>query len=567
MTAPLDTRDANEAVADVAYRLAEVIAIYPITPASAMGEHADEWSAAKRPNLWGDVPDVIEMQSEGGAAGALHGALTVGALATSFTASQGLLLMLPNLFKIAGELTPFVLHVAARTVATHALSIFGDHSDVMAARTTGVAMLCSNSPQEAQDFAAIAHAATLESRLPFIHFFDGFRTSHEIQKISLLPDDALRALVDAGAVAEHRARGLSPEHPVLRGSAQNADTFFPAREACNPFYDRGADMVDAVMRRFAAHTGRTYRPFDYVGHPQAERVIVLMGSGAECAHETVEALVARGEKVGVVKVRLFRPFSIAHLLAVLPASVQSVAVLDRTKEPGATGDPLLLDITAALVDAVASGARPALPRIVGGRYGLASREFTPAMVKAVFDELAKPGAKRRFTVGINDDVTHLSLAVDTSFEIEPADVTRAVFYGLGADGTVSSNKQSISILGEATDLHCQGYFEYDSKKSGSMTVSHLRFGPRPIRATYRIAQAGFVAIHDPGALDRLDVLERAAPGATVLLNVAQPVDKAWDALPREVQDVLVAKKCRLFAIDAYRIAEAQGLGRRINTVM
>jgi pyruvate-ferredoxin/flavodoxin oxidoreductase len=574
------TLDANEAVADVAFRLSDVVAIYPITPASAMGEHADEWAAAQRRNLWGDVPDVVEMQSEGGAAGALHGALTTGALATSFTASQGLLLMLPNLYKIAGELTPFVLHVAARTVATHALSIFGDHSDVMAVRGTGMAMLCANSPQEAQDFAAISHAATLQARIPFLHFFDGFRTSHEMQRMALLGDDVLRALLSDGAIAEHRARGLSPAHPVLRGTAQNPDTFFQGREAANPFHDACAGIVASTMQRFAALTGRAYQPFEYVGHPQPQRVVVMMGSGAECAQEYIEWALAQGERIGLVKVRLFRPFSLAHLLAVLPVSVRALAVLDRCKEPGAPGEPLLQDVTCALVDAVQRGERAMLPRIIGGRYGLAGKEFTPAMVHAVFEALLRvDGSDRgsaskvfqRFTVGIDDDVTHLSLPVDAAFDAQfdarDADVTRAVFYGLGADGTVSSNKQSIAILGERAGLHCQGYFVYDSKKSGSTTVSHLRFGPRVIRSTWQIRSANFVAVHDPAFLQRYDVLACAAAGATVLLNLPAPADAAWSALPRHVQDVLSEKRCRLFVIDAWRIADEQGLGRRINTVM
>ncbi len=551
----------------MAYRLSDVVAIYPITPASPMGEHADEWAVGRRPNLWGSVPDVVEMQSEGGAAGAVHGALQVGALATTFTASQGLLLMLPNLYKIAGELTPFCAHVAARSIATHALSIFGDHADVMAARSTGVALLASGSPQEAQDLAAVAHAATLESRIPFLHFFDGFRTSHEIQKIDLVGDEVLRALVDADALAAHRRRALSPERPVVRGTSQNPDAFFQSREAANPFHDRCPEVVEAVMARFAALTGRAYAPFEYVGHPEAERVVVLMGSGAECAHETVEHLVAAGERVGVVKVRLYRPFSMERFVAALPASVRSVAVLDRTKEPGSSGEPLLLDVTAALVDAVQRGRRAALPRLIGGRYGLSSKEFTPAMVAAVFRELAAEDPRPRFTVGITDDVTHLSLPVDDRFEIEADDVTRAVFYGLGSDGTVSSNKASIKIIGGATDLFAQGHFVYDSKKSGATTVSHLRFGPRPIRSTYLIHRAGFVGIHDPGFLERLDVLDVADEGAVVLLNTTVPTAKVWDSLPIDAQRRLIERSCRLYAIDAYAVADEHGLGRRVNTIM
>ena len=463
-TSAMQTVDANEAVASVAYRLSEVIAIYPITPASPMGEHADEWSVAEQLNLWGSIPQVIEMQSEGGAAGAVHGALQAGALTTTFTASQGLLLMLPNLYKIAGELTSFCLHVAARSIATHALSIFGDHSDVMAARQSGFALLASGSPQEAQDLAAIAHAATLVSRVPFLHFFDGFRTSHEIQKLAAIDDATLHSLLDPGAIAAHSDRALSPEHPVVRGTSQNPDAFFQGREAANVFHDGCPDVVADTMARFAELTGRSYAPFDYVGHPQAERVVVMMGSGAQCAHETVEHLVAAGEKVGLVKVRLYRPFSMERFTEALPTSVRSIAVLDRTKEPGSTGEPLLLDVIASLVDALGDGRIDALPQIIGGRYGLSSKEFTPAMAKSVFDELEATAPRRRFTVGINDDVTHLSLPVAEGFDIEADDVTRAVFFGLGSDGTVSSNKAAIRIIGAATELHCQGHFVYDSKR-------------------------------------------------------------------------------------------------------
>ncbi|MFN7148663.1 MAG: pyruvate:ferredoxin (flavodoxin) oxidoreductase [Microthrixaceae bacterium] len=561
------TLDANEAVASVAYRASEVIAIYPITPASPMGEHADEWAAVHRPNLWGSVPDVVEMQSEGGAAGAVHGALQAGALTTTFTASQGLLLMLPNLYKIAGELTSFCLHVAARSVATHALSIFGDHSDVMAVRQSGVALLASGSPQEAQDLAAIAHAATLVSRVPFLHFFDGFRTSHELQKLAVVGDDTLIELLDPGALAAHRQRGMTPERPVVRGTSQNPDTFFQAREAANPFHDACPDIVADTMERFAELTGRRYAPFDYVGHPEAERVVVIMGSGAECVHETVEHLVATGERVGLVKVRLYRPFAIDRFLDALPASVRSVAVLDRTKEPGSVGEPLLLDVTAALVDGVASSRRASLPRILGGRYGLSSKEFTPAMAASVFAELGADSPRRRFTVGITDDVTHLSLSVDAELDLEADDVTRAVFFGLGSDGTVSSNKAAIRIIGDATDLCCQGHFVYDSKKSGATTVSHLRFGPRTIRSTYLIRRAGFVAVHDPGFLDRLDVLEAVDVGATVLVNSPVPPEQLWDSLPLDAQRILADRQCRLFTIDGYRVAADHGLGRRINTIM
>jgi pyruvate-ferredoxin/flavodoxin oxidoreductase len=559
--------DANEAVADVAYRLAEVVAIYPITPASPMGEHADEWASARRANLWGCVPEVVELQSEGGAAGTSHGALTTGALTTTFTASQGLLLMLPNLFKIAGELTPFVVHVAARSIATHALSIFGDHSDVMAARTTGMAMLASGSPQEAQDLAAVAHAATLRSRVPFLHFFDGFRTSHEIQKLEVLDDDTLRSLIDPAALAAHRERGLSPDRPVLRGTSQNPDTFFQCREAANPFHDATPEVVAETMDRLAELTGRRYRLVDYVGHPHAERVVVMMGSGAECAHETVEAMVANGERVGVLKVRLFRPFPVAALLSALPATVRSVVVLDRTKEPGSVGEPLLLDVLAALVEGVDGASIDRLPRVIGGRYGLSSKELTPAMVRAVFAELDLDAPRRRFTVGINDDVSGTSLPVAPDAVEEPDEVTRALFYGLGSDGTVSSNKAAIRIIGDRTDLHCQGHFVYDSKKSGAVTVSHLRFGPSPIRSTYEIRRAGFLAVHAPGLLERNDVMDRVAHGATVLVNTPVAPDRFWDSLPRRAQEVVTERSARLWVIDAGRVAQEHGLGRRINTVM
>ncbi|HEX7670987.1 MAG TPA: pyruvate:ferredoxin (flavodoxin) oxidoreductase [Polyangiaceae bacterium] len=560
------TLDANEAVADVAYRVSEVIAIYPITPASVMGEHADSWSADRRTNLWGDVPTVVEMQSEGGAAGAVHGALQTGALATTFTASQGLLLMLPNLFKIAGELTSYCMHVAARTVATHALSIFGDHSDVMAARTTGMALLASGTAQEAQDLAAIGHAVTLRARVPVLHFFDGFRTSHEITKVVPLEDRALRSLLDEEAISAHRGRALNPDRPVVRGTSQNPDVYFQSREAVQPFYAAFPKALDDTMARFAELTGRRYRLFDYVGHPEAERLVVLMGSGAECAHETVDHLVRNGERVGVLKVRLFRPFSLAHLLAVLPKTTRFITVLDRTKEPGASGEPLLQELTSALVEAAQDGRLP-LPRLTGGRYGLASKEFTPAMVKAIFEEMARDAPKQRFTVGIRDDVSGSSLEVEPNFDIEPDDVSRALFFGLGSDGTVSANKATIKIIGEETPLFAQGHFEYDSRKAGSTTISHLRFGPRPIRSTYEIRRAQFIAVHDPEFLERRDVLSAAMPGATVLLNTPIEPERVWSALPREVQEQLVQQRCRLFVIDAYGVAEKAGLGRRINTVM
>jgi pyruvate-ferredoxin/flavodoxin oxidoreductase len=560
--------DGNEAAALVAHRLSEVIAIYPITPASTMGELADTWSAAGRPNLWGQVPEVVELQSEAGAAGVLHGAVLKGALATTFTASQGLLLMLPNMFKIAGELTPTVIHVAARTVATHALSIFGDHSDVMAARPTGWAMLAAGSVQEAHDLALVAHAATLASRVPFLHFFDGFRTSHEVAKIQALTDDDLRALVDDAGVQAHRERGLSPDRPQLRGSAQNPDVYFQAREAGNPFYGAVPGIVQAKLDELAARTGRRYGLVDYAGAPDAERVLVLMGSAAGAAAEAVEALGAAGEKVGLVTVRLYRPFPAEALAAVLPATVRRVAVLDRTKEPGAAGEPLYQDVVTALAEQAAAGGAP-MPAVVGGRYGLASKEFTPAMAKAALDNLAAERPRNHFTVGIADDVTHSSLPVDGSFSTEHADGLRAVFFGLGSDGTVGANKTSVKIIGEGTDLSAQGYFVLDSKKSGSVTVSHLRVSPQPIRSTYLIGpgQATFVACHQFHFLDRMDVLGRAAPGARFLLNSPWPADQMWDHLPREVQQEVIDKGLDLWVVDAARVAREVGMGHRINTVM
>jgi len=561
--------DGNEAAASVAHRLSEVIAIYPITPSSPMGELSDEWSARGQVNVWGTVPSVIEMQSEGGAAGAVHGALQAGALSTTFTASQGLLLMIPNMYKIAGELTPFTMHVAARTLATHALSIFGDHSDVMACRQTGFAMICSGSVQEAHDLAAIAHAATLKSRVPFLHFFDGFRTSHEVVKMEELTDDDLRSLVSLEDVAAHRQRALTPDRPVLRGTAQNPDAFFQAREAGNGFYDACPATVREAMERFAALTGRQYNLFDYVGHPQAARVIVLMGSGAEAAHETVEYLVARGEKVGLVKVRLFRPFSIADFASALPPTVERIAVLDRTKEPGSVGDPLYLDVVTALREAKDSGRLPThvLPRVVGGRYGLSSKEFTPAMVKAVYDNLAAETPRNHFTIGIVDDVTHTSLPWDPSFDVEAEDTVRALFWGLGADGTVGANKNSIKIIGEETEHYAQGYFVYDSKKSGAVTVSHLRFGPRPIRSTYLLRRASFIGCHQFGFLERYDVMEAAERGAVLLLNAPCSKDEVWDRLPREVQQEIIDKQLKLYAIDAVSVAKDTGMGGRINSIM
>ena len=558
------TVDGNEAAASVAHRLSDVIAIYPITPSSPMGELADSWSAHGRRNIWGSIPQVVEMQSEGGAAGAAHGALQAGALATTFTASQGLLLMIPNLYKIAGELTPFCMHVAARTVATHALSIFGDHSDVMACRQTGFALLASGSVQEAQDLACIGHATTLRTRVPFMHFFDGFRTSHEIAKIVPLGDDDLRALIDDELIRAHRERALTPDHPVLRGTAQNPDTFFQAREAANRYYLDCPRVVQATMDAFAARTGRRYRLFDYFGHPEAEQVLVLMGSGAETARETVDSMVRGGHRVGVVVVRLYRPFSVSDFVAALPPSARSIAVLDRTKEPGAPGEPLYLDVLTALAETRGSAAAP---QLLGGRYGLSSKEFTPAMVRAVFDELARPRPKNHFTVGIVDDVTDTSLALDSDFAIEPDDVFRAVFFGLGADGTVGANKNSIKIIGEETDHFAQGYFVYDSKKAGAMTISHLRFGPRPIRSTYLIQRANLVACHQFEFLDQYDVLGCAAPGAVFLLNAPFAPDAIWEQLPLEVQRELIEKRIQFYAIDAYQVAKTAGLGGRTNTIM
>ena len=560
--------DANEAAASIAYRLSEVIAIYPITPSSPMGEWADQWSDEGQTNIFGTVPKVMEMQSEGGAAGTLHGALQAGALGTTFTASQGLLLMIPNMYKIAGELTACVIHVAARTVATHALSIFGDHSDVMAARATGFAMLSSDSVQEANDFALIAHAATLESRIPFLHFFDGFRTSHELNKIHPLSDDDLRALIDANFVRQHRDRALSPDRPMLRGTAQNPDVFFQAREASNPFYRACPTIVQDVMDRFARQTGRGYRLFEYAGDPQAERVIVLMGSGAGAADETIERLLAGGEKVGLLKVRLFRPFDSAAFAAAMPKTTRAIAVLDRTKEPGSTGEPLYLDVVTALSEARAAGAIDGRwPQIIGGRYGLSSKEFTPAMVKAVFDELKREPAKNHFTVGIHDDVTHSSLAFDPEFSTESPQTVRALFYGLGSDGTVGANKNSIAIIGEKTPGYAQGYFVYDSKKSGSITVSHLRFGPDPIRSTYLISKASFIGCHQFAFLERMDMLAAADQGATFLLNAPYAADEVWNHLPRKVQQQILDKELRFFVIDAYKVAHDAGMGGRINTIM
>ncbi len=561
------TVDGNEAAVSVAYRLNEVCCIYPITPSSPMAELADEWSSQGRPNLWGGIPAVVEMQSEGGAAGALHGALQSGALATTFTASQGLLLMIPNMYKIAGELTPAGLHVAARSVAAQGLSIFGDHSDVMAVRQTGFALLASASVQEAHDLALVAQAATLASRVPFVHFFDGFRTSHELNTIELLSDDDLRALVPEELVRAHRGRALSPERPFIRGTAQNPDVYFQARETVNPFYAAVPGAVQDAMDGLAARTGRHYRTVEYAGHPEAERVIVVMGSAAQTVGETVAHLCAQGERVGMAQVRLFRPFPERALLGALPATAAGVAALDRTKEPGSSGEPLFLDVIAALAESHAGGERAVLPLVTGGRYGLSSKELTPGMVAGVFAELARERPRRRFTIGITDDVSGLSLPYDPGLDIEPPGTVSAVFFGLGSDGTVGANKNTIKILGAEEDLYAQGYFVYDSKKSGSQTVSHLRFGPRPIRAPYLVRQASFVGCHHFALLDRVDVLGRAAPGATLLLDCARPAAEVWDALPRPVQEKILAKRIDVYAIDAGRIARDVGLGGRTNTIL
>jgi pyruvate-ferredoxin/flavodoxin oxidoreductase len=563
--------DANEATAHVAYRLNEVIAIYPITPSSGMGEFADQWAAEGVPNIWGTVPTVIEMQSEGGAAGAVHGALQAGSLSTTFTASQGLLLMVPNMYKIAGELTPAVFHVSARSLAAQALSIFGDHSDVMAVRQTGWGMLASNSPQEAQDSAVIATAATLRSRIPFVHFFDGFRTSHEINKIERVSDDDLRAMINDDAVQAHRARALSPDHPFIRGTAQNPDTYFQGRETVNRYYPEAVRIVQEEMDRFADLTGRQYHLVEYYGAPDADRVVVIMGSGAETASEVAKYLNARGEKIGVIIVRLYRPFPVQQFIDIIPATVKKIAVLDRTKEPGAIGEPLYQDVINALNIGLNDGsvACPTMPLVTGGRYGLSSKDFTPAMIKGVFDDLAKAEPKEHFTIGIEDDVTNLSLEYDPSFEILPDNVIQAMFFGLGSDGTVGANKNSIVIIGEETPNYAQGYFEYDSKKSGGVTVSHLRFGPEPIRSPYFISdnEASFLACHQVSFIDRFDLLKYSRPGSIFLLNTIASTEEVWDTLPVEMQRDMVTKNIQFYIIDAYKVAEATGMGNRINTIM
>ena len=559
--------DGNEAAASVAYRLSEVVAIYPITPSSPMAEWADQWRSEGKKNIWGALPIVEELQSEGGAAGALHGALQAGAFSTTFTASQGLLLMIPNMYKIAGELTPATMHVTARTLATHALSIFGDHSDVMACRSTGWAMLSSNSVQEAHDLALVAQIATLESRIPFIHFFDGFRTSHEVGKIYPISDETIRALLDDKYIIQFRQNALSPDRPILRGSAQNPDVFFQAREACSPFYVAVPGIVQSIMDRFAAQTGRAYHLFDYYGAADAERVIIMMGSGAEAAEEAVDALTKQGEKVGLLKVRLYRPFDAKALINALPASAKSIAVLDRCKEPGAAGEPLYQDVVTVLAEHAAALPLAAKTTIIGGRYGLSSKEFTPAMVKGIFDELQKIAPKNHFTIGISDDVSHSSLDYDPAFSTEDPKTVRALFYGLGSDGTVGANKNSIKIIGDQTSNYAQGYFVYDSKKSGSMTTSHLRFGPSPIRSTYLITRASFVACHNFSFLEKINVLEGAMPGAVFLLNSPYPAGEVWDKLPRTTQEEMIRKKIEFYVIDGYKVARDAGMGTRINTIM
>lgn len=569
ITREVVTIDGNEAAAHIAYKTSEVIAIYPITPASVMGELADLWSVHDDKNIWGTTPQVIEMQSEGGAAGAVHGALQTGALSTTFTASQGLLLMIPNMYKIAGELTSTVFHIAARSLAAQGLSIFGDHGDVMAARSTGWAMLFANSVQETMDFALIAHASTLQARLPFLHIFDGFRTSHEVSKIEKISDETICAMIDHDLVQAHRARALSPDHPVMRGTAQNPDVYFQGRETVNPYYEATPAIVQAMMDKLTVLTGRHYHLFDYVGAPDAERVIVLMGSGAEAVEETVNYLRQQGEKVGLLKVRLYRPFAAEHFVAALPATTKTIAVLDRTKEPGSTGEPLYQDVVTALSEGIAAGVAPfaMMPKVVGGRYGLSSKEFTPAMIKGIFDELSKAKPKNHFTIGIIDDVTMTSIDYDPTFDIEPAETVRAIFWGLGSDGTVSANKNSIKIIGEETDNYAQGYFVYDSKKSGARTVSHLRFGSKPIHSTYLITKANLVAVHQFGFLQRYDVLREAVEGGIFLLNAPYEADAVWDQLPTHVQQTIINKRLRFYVIDGYSVAQEVGMGGRVNTIM
>ncbi len=555
--------DGNEAAANIAYKLSEVIAIYPITPSSSMGEWSDTWNAQSVKNIWGTVPQVTEMQSEAGAAGAVHGALQAGALTTTFTSSQGLLLMIPNMYKIAGELIPTVIHVAARSLATGGLSIFGDHSDVMAIRQTGFAMLCSNSVQEVADLALISHASTLECKVPFVHFFDGFRTSHEVSKSLSISDDVIKSMISKEAIFKFRSHALTPDHPVIRGTAQNPDVFFQTRESVSPYYVDTVKVVEEKMNLFHKLTGRRYELFQYVGHPEADRVIVMMGSGAEAVDETIEYLLAKDEKIGILKVRLFRPFSATHLLKAIPTSAKTLIVLDRTKEPGSIGEPLYQDILTAYNEFPETK----MPRIFGGRYGLSSKEFTPAMVMSIFKEATNPKPKNHFTIGINDDVSHSSLVFDKEFSVEKDTVFRGIFWGLGADGTVSANKNSIKIIGDMTENYAQGYFVYDSKKSGSVTTSHLRFGPEPIRATYLITKANFIACHQSQFIEKFDVLEQAEDGATFLLNSTYSKDDIWDKLPMTMQETILKKKIKFYVINAFKVARESGMGGRINTVM
>lgn len=566
------TIEGNEAAAYIAHRTNEVIAIYPITPSSAMGEISDAWSNQGRKNLWGTIPEVIEMQSEAGAAGTVHGSLQSGALTTTFTSSQGLLLMIPNMYKIAGELTSTVFHVAARSIAAQGLSIFGDHADVMAVRQTGFALLCSNSVQEVMDFALIAQSITLKARVPLIHFFDGFRTSHEVNEVEVPSDKILREMLPESLIRDHRKRALTPDAPVIRGTSQNPDLYFQGRESVNPYYEALPDIVQGCFDQFTELTGREYKIFEYQGAPDAERIIVLMGSGAEAAAETIDHLVARGEKVGVLKVRLYRPFSARLLIDAIPTTVKKIAVLDRTKEPGSDGEPLYKDTVTALADYVGSGGErfEAMPRVIGGRYGLSSKEFTPGMIKAVIDELKKDSPKNHFTIGIHDDLTQSSLEWDAAFRVDAtANVTRCMFYGLGSDGTVSANKNSIKIIGEGTDLYAQGYFVYDSKKAGAVTISHLRFGPDPIRSSYLIGndEAHFIACHQPVFLERYDMLAHAEEGGVFLLNSSHSADRVWDDLTAAMQQQIIDKQLQFYVIDAYRVAGESGMGRRINTVM
>ncbi|MFO0171242.1 MAG: pyruvate:ferredoxin (flavodoxin) oxidoreductase, partial [Aphanizomenon sp.] len=556
------TIDGNEAVAKIVYQLNEVIAIYPITPSSPMAEWSDTWMSEGKPNIWGTVPSVVQLQSEGGVAGAVHGALQTGSLTTTFTASQGLMLMIPNMYKIAGELTSTVFHVAARSLAAQALSIFGDHSDVMAARTSGFAMLCAASVQEAHDFALISTKATLASRIPYLHFFDGFRTSHEINKVEILTTEDLQKFIPLELVIAHRLRGLTPDKPVLRGTAQNTDVYFQARETVNSFYSACLDITQQIMDEFAENIGRKYKLFDYYGHPEAEKIIILMGSGCETVHETVDYLHQKGEKVGVIKVRLYRPFDTQRFINSLPKTTRSIAVLDRTKEPGAIGEPLYIDVVTALAENQLHKIK-----VVGGRYGLSSKEFTPAMVKSVFDNLDLQTPKNHFTVGINDDITHSSLAYNPEFNIESDHIVRAIFYGLGADGTVGANKNSIKIIGEETDNYAQGYFVYDSKKSGSVTISHLRFGSQPIRSTYLITKANFVACHQWEFLEKFLILKDIIPGGTFLLNSHFNKDEVWDKLPPIIQTEIINKNIKFYVINAYKVAREAGMGGHINTVM